>query len=425
MTRFLTFVTAAIAALALNTRSHATWSICLADTRTGEVAVGTVTCLEALDLLSLVPVIVVGEGAAAAQAAGDIDGTRRAIIRQFIELERTPEQILSALGSAPGHQSRQYGIATVRGETLTFTGTQAFDWAGGVTGQTGDIVYAIQGNILTGACVVEAIEDAVINTDGDMAEKLMAGMIAADETGGDQRCSCPAPCGCPGPVTRKSGHIGGMVVARLGDGDDPLCNRDGCVDGAYFMDLNVAFQRRINEDPVVQLEALFADWRAGLEDRPDGAHSTASLDLDADPPAITIEVRDWRDDPYGGPPIQSVIARHTPESDRLSTPGDAIEISPTTFRIPIDIATPRLGTDEYRITINAGGRPVTIMPDTTVDLVSGRCGADWNQDGTLAFDDVLHFVDLWLAGDADFDGDQATGIVDLLQFLDAYFVGCP
>ncbi|WP_277214025.1 hypothetical protein, partial [Isoptericola croceus] len=81
-----------------------------------------------------------------------------------------------------------------------------------------------------------AIELAVINTSGDMAEKLMAGMEAARATGGDGRCSCnpnaPTSCGCPNAVI-KSGHIGGMIVARIGDIDDALCSAAGCADGTY------------------------------------------------------------------------------------------------------------------------------------------------------------------------------------------------
>ena len=58
---------------------------------------------------------------------------------------------------------------------------------------------------------------AVLATEGDVAAKLMAGMEAARDAGGDGRCSCngdPTDCGCPVPVFDKSGHIGGMVVAR-------------------------------------------------------------------------------------------------------------------------------------------------------------------------------------------------------------------
>ena len=91
----------AVVALGVSsTATHATWSICITDSSTKEVAVGTVTCLNQFDLLSLVPVVVVGKGAAAVQSAGDFDGIRRPII--FDGLSRLIlHQPMPATTSAP------------------------------------------------------------------------------------------------------------------------------------------------------------------------------------------------------------------------------------------------------------------------------------------------------------------------------------
>lgn len=232
----------------------ATWSICLTDSETKEVAVGTVTCLTNFDLLALVPVVV-GKGSAAVQAAGDFNGIRRPVIFDHLKIGTPPDEILEILAGIGGHQSRQYGIADTQGRMITFTGSQNGSWAGGVIGTQGSMVYAIQGNVLAGACVISAIEQAVLNTKGDMPEKLMAGMEAARAMGGDGRCSCsrnnPPGCGCPPPDFDKAGHIGGIIDARLGDADDPVCNADGCADGDYFMRLNVPFQNSGRPDPVI------------------------------------------------------------------------------------------------------------------------------------------------------------------------------
>ena len=45
--------------------SWATWSIAIADRETGEVGLGTITCLDGIDLMAVVPVVVVGRGTAA------------------------------------------------------------------------------------------------------------------------------------------------------------------------------------------------------------------------------------------------------------------------------------------------------------------------------------------------------------------------
>ena len=47
------------------------------------------------------------------------------------------------------------------GNAATYTGQDCFDWAGGTTGRSGERGgYAIQGNILTGPEVVEAMENS-------------------------------------------------------------------------------------------------------------------------------------------------------------------------------------------------------------------------------------------------------------------------
>jgi hypothetical protein len=200
------------------------------DTRTGEVAVGSCTCLTGLDLQALTPVLLTGVGAAAAQSAGDSTQQNRTFIRDGLATGVSPPDIITGLSvfDDENHQSRQYGIANVLGQTATFTGSEDGAWAGGQTGsfnytyagQTGTIVYAVQGNVLTGEPVVQMAVDALHNTDGDLPARFMAAMQAARSMGGDGRCSCPGgvtTCGSPPPTFTKSAHIGYMLVARAGD----------------------------------------------------------------------------------------------------------------------------------------------------------------------------------------------------------------
>jgi len=95
--------------------ARATWSIVIADESTGEVAVGTVTCLTSFDLRAIVPVVVVGKGGGAVQSAGDFDGIRRPVIFDQLGLGTPPEEILQILSGISGHQSRQYGITDTAG----------------------------------------------------------------------------------------------------------------------------------------------------------------------------------------------------------------------------------------------------------------------------------------------------------------------
>lgn len=218
--------------------ASATWSILLVDLRTGEVALGSATCLTGFDLRANTPVMLVGVGGVTAQSSVDQRGYNRTFARDRLLEGVDPQDIVTLLaGFDNGHQSRQYGIIDTLGGVATFTGSNAGQWAGGLTGSFQSnhggyettIVYAIQGNVLAGSPVVQEAVQAVINTPGDLAERLMAGMEAAHLLGGDGRCSCgndADACGSPpagwDPETEKSAHIAYMLIGRAGDTDSCL-----------------------------------------------------------------------------------------------------------------------------------------------------------------------------------------------------------
>ncbi len=422
------YLAAALTASVVTSISHATWSIVIADSETKEVAVGTVTCLNNFDLLAIVPVIVVGRGGAAVQAAGDFAGIRRPIIFEHLMLGTDPQEILVLLAGIGGHQSRQYGISDTQGRMITFTGSSTFQWAGGVIGTQGTMVYAIQGNILAGACVVPAIEQAVLETDGDVAAKLMAGMQAARFAGGDGRCSCspnnPTGCGCPPLDFVKSGHIGTMVVARIGDTEDDSCNANGCADGDYFMKFNVPFQANRDPDPVIQLQEMFDEWRAALVGRPDAIQSVVVFDPEPIPPdgksmtTMLITLLDWQGEPVTQP-IKSLAVSHAPESAGLSTIGEPIDNGDGTFSVPITAGT-RAGIDRFLVEVDDGIRPVTLMPNSSLQYFAA---GDIDMNGTVGASDLLILLSNWgPCGDCEdcpavLDGNCTVGVSDLLILL--------
>ena len=123
----------------------------------------------------------------------------------------------------------------------------------------------MQGNILTGACVVEAAEAAIRASSSDIPQRLMDALQAAKLGGGDGRCSCssaaPTRCGCPPPSFAKSGHVGFIISARANDTDDARCDTSGCAQGEYYLDINVAYEGNASPDPVDMLQDLFDEWR--------------------------------------------------------------------------------------------------------------------------------------------------------------------
>lgn len=215
------------------TTAHATWSIILVDVRTGEVAVGCATCLTNRDLQQTTPILLTGIGGGAAQSFVDGTGQNRIFLRDGLVLGNVPSSIITSLATfdGTGHQTRQYGIVDAQSRFTTFTGTGAGKWAGGRTGtftttylgKTSTIAYAIQGNVLTGAPVVDSAVAAARDTAGDLPAKLMAAMEAARSFGGDGRCSCDEgaadSCGSPPAVFTKSAHVGYVLSARAGDID--------------------------------------------------------------------------------------------------------------------------------------------------------------------------------------------------------------
>ena len=250
----LAAVSAALTAT-LTTPSSATWSVLIADTRTGEIAVASCTCITVINLQRETPVVIAGVGAATAQSVVDSTGLNRALIRDRLLQSAPLTDILAELATTdPGHDNRQYGMIAANGDTLTYSGPQNAQWAGGRTGRiergrpgpADDLVYAVQGNILTGPNVADEAVAAIVSapqTD-DLPQLLMSAMTAARQAGGDGRCSCaqgdPTGCGSPPPAPFKSAHVGYMIVSRLGDtntikGAVPL---SGSSRGLAQLDLN-------------------------------------------------------------------------------------------------------------------------------------------------------------------------------------------
>jgi uncharacterized Ntn-hydrolase superfamily protein len=84
-----------------------------------------------------------------------------------------------------GRAQRQVGVVGPAGDGATYTGADCHDWAGGVAGDG----FAIQGNILVGPEVVEAMRTAWLASDpaAPLARRLLATLRAGDEAGGDKR----------------------------------------------------------------------------------------------------------------------------------------------------------------------------------------------------------------------------------------------
>lgn len=286
----------------------ATWSIVVVDLDTGEVCVATATCLTGTDIQKVVPIIVVGRGAGAAQSIIDSGAVARNVMWTGFETGDSPDQILTdVLAAVNFDNNRQYGIVALQADPpATYTGSNCAAAAGGLSGSAGSMLYSIQGNILTGSVVWKAAKHALLTTPGDLGQRVMAAMEAARSMGGDGRCSCsvtaPTSCGAPPASFTKSAHTACIVLARVGDADGNCNGSAGCANGPYYLSMTVKGNWN-DPDPVIELQGLYDTWRQGLLGRPDHILSvaeTTAMSLPADGLATT-EARLWLFDVDGVP----------------------------------------------------------------------------------------------------------------------------
>lgn len=117
----------------------------------------------------------------------------------------------------PELPKRQFGLVLASGESLSFTGQECHEWAGGRSGPG----YAAQGNLLKGPEVVEALEQTYLNSSLPFPERLVAALLAADRAGGDKRGRQSAAL----LVVSEGRGYGGMerwIDLRVDDHPDPV-----------------------------------------------------------------------------------------------------------------------------------------------------------------------------------------------------------
>ncbi len=103
---------------------------------------------------------------------------------ELMRAGKTAGQALSALMSSDEHTDvRQIGMVDARGNAVNHTGENAII---AYCDHTGD-GYAVQANLMLKDTVCDAMAEAYENTAGDLAERMMAALEAAQAEGGDIR----------------------------------------------------------------------------------------------------------------------------------------------------------------------------------------------------------------------------------------------
>lgn len=132
--------------------------------------------------------------------------------------KRAQEALTSLLANDPGAADRQVGMVDARGGAAAHTGERCYAWAGHKIGAG----FTCQGNILTGPETLEAMADTFTTTSGELADRLVAALLAGDTVGGDRRGKQSAAV----VVVRPNGGYGGdtdrYLDLRVDDALEPV-----------------------------------------------------------------------------------------------------------------------------------------------------------------------------------------------------------
>jgi uncharacterized Ntn-hydrolase superfamily protein len=262
-----------------------TFSIVARAPETGDLGVAVASKFLAVG--SVVPWARAGVGAIATQALANVSYGPDGLAA--LESGADAETVLALLTEADdGRSERQLGIVDARGRAASHTGTGCLVWAGG---RAADGV-AIQGNILAGPQVVEAMSGAFDGSTGSLPDRLLTALLAGDRAGGDAR-------------GRQSAAL---LVVRAGGGYGGTTDR--------WIDLRVDD----HEDPVPELRRLVDIWRL-LSERPDPGNV---LPID---PGLAAELRDHLTRAGWAPGRDDTFARSIRGAlagvDRIGSPRDA------------------------------------------------------------------------------------------------------
>lgn len=233
-------------------------------------AYGIAVASKFLAVGAAVPAAEAGAGALATQASVNLRYRPQglALLRTGLQAEHVVAGLVAA---DPDHAHRQLGVVAPQGAGATFTGEECMDWAGGAAGDG----YAIQGNILTGPEVVEAMEAAWLkSSDLDLDRRLLAALAAGDQAGGDRRGRQSAALHIVEP---GAGFEGGSDVAcdlRVDDHPDPVTELArildihetlfGTPDPDTLLDLTGALADEVNERVTARGYSSLEMW-AGVE----------------------------------------------------------------------------------------------------------------------------------------------------------------
>ena len=192
-----------------------TFSIVACDPDKSEVGVAVQS--KFLSVGAAVPWVIGGVGAIATQAWANTTYGPRGLA--LLQEGKSPEEVINWLTDSDENRAdRQLGIVDATGRSATFTGARCMEWAGGTAG----VNFAAQGNILAGKGVVDGLASAFQQTQGHLADRLIAALRAGQAAGGDRRGKQSAALYIAKPGGGYAGFNDRYVDLRVDDHPDPI-----------------------------------------------------------------------------------------------------------------------------------------------------------------------------------------------------------
>ena len=218
-----------------------TFSIVARDPETNDLGVAVAS--KFLGAGAVVSHVQAGAGAIATQALANYsygpNGLK--LLEQGLSAQETIDRLTA---DDDGRDHRQLGVVDASGRAATYTGSSCIDWAGG---RTADGI-AVQGNILDGPRVVDAMLEAFHQAGVPFAERLVNALKAADANGGDRRGRQSAAL----LIVRDKGGYGGnndrWIDLRVDDDPSPMDKL------AHLLELTHLYRDRPRAEELIALD---------------------------------------------------------------------------------------------------------------------------------------------------------------------------
>jgi uncharacterized Ntn-hydrolase superfamily protein len=198
-------------------RPVATYSIVARDARTGEIGVAVQS--HWFSVGSVVPWAEAGVGAVATQSF-----VNPAYGPKGLDLMRAGRPaagaLQSLLGEDEGRDVRQVAMIDAAGRVAVHTGRRCIDAAGHVVDENGQ--FSVQANLMVDESVWPAMAAAFRRAKGDLADRLLAALEAAQAAGGDIRGRQSAAMVVVSAKSTGRPWVDRRFDLRVEDHDEPL-----------------------------------------------------------------------------------------------------------------------------------------------------------------------------------------------------------